>query len=882
MPAVSENTVPARPRAAAPPSAPAQTEAELLPATDTLWADVYHVIALLREADGVQWWKAHRTDTAEEVVLRVAPGAKGDARAEVWERLAALELPHLQRAREVLFVAGHRVEVSDALRGTPLDAWRAARASVEEAALEAVVRQLAEALGVLHASGLVHTGLRPGVIFVREESGGLHCTLGGLESAVRFEGGPVALPVDPFYAPPEAAGLDRQEGGTALCAWDWWGLGRVVQELILGRPIAALLPETQPGETLAARAEALLWERDPAGARAGAVELMPPLEARLQTLLRGLLASAPEVRWNGDFLDRWLRRLPTKEGYGVRRLDRRFRWRGKLWEVPAAAGELRSAALWPEAARHVFERDTPGTLAHFLARSPDHQLQREQLEETLKLADAEPLRGGLPEVAREVVVTVALAQLAESGPVWRGRRLDGASLGAVLAEEAGGLDRLAFVRALTHRNITAAIERQDFRTARSLADAGRVADDAEAWLKRHGWLKSPDAEESARIFRLSLETDARLRELGVDALRRDYACSSQPAVDKAFQGAQPARAELVAFAWVAPRAAECGFVTHAAWQTQRAGELRARASGLLTALAWARLGRALGAGPVVFGAWPGFIAAWVAVAVAVAAVSPGAQWLPLALLPGALALALRFFGAAAGGATLRRCAPAAAPWRWRDGAARCERELRALNESRDAAGLENALAEIEGEIAKLTLAKPAPGGAPPEFGGVRACGLAGWLVLTVSLALCGWRGATHRPSSLGAAWFRAIAAAEQSAAPSAAAAPAKASDIKVSWPYRPGRAEDAQVFHVVATRPATRTEKSDILALGRRLVAPYRPETISTLLIFRVTAGDRAEVAIFDGQRGGPVNDNLYTLEFPPLARTWIEVAGRRGIFLDP
>lgn len=874
MPAVSDSLGPVSARSTARPSASAQTGAELLPETDTLWCDVYHVVALLAERDGVRWWRAHRTDTAEEVVLRVAPGACNDARAPVWERLCELELSHLQRAREAIFTADHRVEISDALRGTPLDAWRAARPAIEPAQVEALVRQMAEALGVLHASGLVHTGLWPGAIFVREDKDRLHFTLGALESAIPFEGErPVALPVDPRYAPPEAVGLELHDPGTALCAWDWWALGRIVQELTLGRHIAATLPETSPGESIAARAEALLWERDPAGPRAGAVELMPAPEARVQILLRGLLASAPEVRWNGDFVDRWLRQMPTKEEYDVRRIERKFRWRGRLWTVPAAARELRSAEGWPEAARHLFERDTPDTLAHFLARSPDHQKLREQLDATLKLAETEPWCSLPPEIARELLLAVALLQLAGGDLVWRGRRIEGATLHGLLADEAEHPERLAFVRALTHRNLTAVIERQDFKIGRSLAEIGRVAAEAEAFLLRHGWLKAVDAADSERLFRLALEPATLLQADGLGLLRRDFACTSQPAVDRVFQNAQPARSELVALAWGASRAAEFGFVTHAAWQTQQAAEWRARADRLMNALAWVRLGRALGAGPLVFCARRVWLATWVAVAVIFAVVWPGPQWLPLAFLPGALALAARWIGTVAGGAELRRYAPAAPPWRWRDDAARCERELGALKEYRDGAALENALAEIETEVAKLTLAKAAPAACPPRFAGVRACGVAGWIVLAGALALGGWRGVTNPPS--GAAWLAAWwPAAEDDSSDS------PGGGAKVAWPYRPR--SGAQVMNVEAVRPATRAEQAGIRERGRALAAPYRPETIGTLLIFRVTRGERNEVAIFDSQGRTPADDRIYTLERLPLAHAWIEVAGRKGIFLDP
>lgn len=900
MSAAPASTVPVAPRAASGSSVIGQAVAELLPATDTLWLEIYHVIAPIDGAGEGRLWRAHRTDTAEEVVLRVVPGEKDLVRVDVWERLAAIELSHLQRAREIHFIAGHRVEVTDAIRGTPLNVWRAARPAVEIAAVEAVMRQLAEALGVLHASGLAHLGLRPETVFVREEAGGLECVLGGLESVVRFEGEQlISATANPLYAPPEAVCLVQHEPGPALCSWDWWSLGRVAQELILGQHVVDKLPDADPSQSAAmrlARAETLLLEHAAKGMRAGAVEVMVGLDPRLDLLLRGLLSSSPDARWGGEFVDRWLRQKPVKEHYTVPRTEQKFRWRGRLHTVSEAAKALRTAEFWAEAGAHIFEPDSASTLAHFISRAPDQALARQQLAELRKLAEGEPLRSLPPAVAREVVQTLALLLLAGANLQWRGRRLDGESLHTLLAENAENPERLAFVRVLTHRAITTHIDRFDFEAGRSLGEVGRLVAEAEATVRRHGWIKEGDEKAAAQIFRLAIEPESALH-AACGRLQRDFACSKQPAVDKIFKNPKPTRAELIALAWAEPVAGQCGFVTHGEWEAKQLVTLREGGGQLVGALFWARLGRALAAGPGVFGGWLAVAACWGAIAVLVMIVLPGPKWLAVAFAPVAVALAVRFVFQSVFAKAVQTFAPGARAWKLSDGAARCRSEMHAAGQGRDAASLETALAAINADIAKLTLLRPSPPplSGPPHFGGTRQVALASWVVLAALAGVGGWRCKVNPPtwSAFRIAWVPSasvpstapIGPAGGAASPAVAAAPAAtgadappSGDVKVSWPYKKG--DEAMVLLVQDSMQPTSVQHAYAVKHGRELAAPYRPDTIDTLIIFDVPAGDKIEVVIFDGVKGALASPKAYLLQFRPLARSWVEVAGRKGIYL--
>ncbi len=877
-----------------------QAGAELLPAADTLWHDVYHVTVALPSVGAAQLWKANRTDTAEEVLLRVTADAKDEARSAAWKRLCTLELAHLQRARETLFIGTHRVEVYDAVHGTPLDVWRRGRESVELATIEIVVRHIMEALGVLHASGLVHLGLRPGVVFVREDQGALQCTLGGLETVTLFDHHkPIPALADPFYAPPEAAALDTHEPGPTLCAWDWWSLGRIAQELFLGHPVLDDLPGAEPTETAPARiarAEAQLLEHATKGLRAGGVEVMLGLDPRLKLLLRGLLASAPETRWGGDVVDRWVRQMPVKEHYDTPRTEKKFRWRRRLYSVPEAAKELQTAEGWSEAVPQIFGAATPGSLANFIIKSPEQKNVAPQLAELLKLAESEPLLSLAPVWAREVLATTALVMLSGGNLVWRGRRLDGESLAAVLAEEADNAERFAFVRALTHRTITAQIERYDFGASRSLAQVGRCAADAEAIIRRNGWLKGTDEAATAKIFRLTLESDAVL--LGIrDRMRRDFACSSQPAIEKIFKVAKPAHVELVVLAWVEPIAAQCGFVTHLEWEAKQLQLLQERSQSIVTGLFWAHLGKARAAGPAFFGPWPAVLAVWGVIALALAFVCPGPKWLAAALAPALIAAAVRVIFTMVPAAAMRRFAPTARPWKWTDGGARCDAEMTAAGKGLDAAGLERARSEVNSEILKLKLLtpQPAPVPAPPSFSGTRSVALASWMLIGGVVMVAGWRGRAHPPSWRGfrVAWNPALAltpakpgAGASSAVDAAAetkfstklqaAESAAAVDVKVSWPYH--RTDDIATLTATETLEPTKAQTAYALQRGRAIVAPYLTETINSLVLFEVPAGGKIGVMIFDGAHDALAVPKVFILDYRPPARAWVELAGRVGV----
>lgn len=886
MSALTASSVQVAPRPASGSPALDPSVAGLLPVADGLWQEIYHVIAPIDDAGIAQLWRAYRTDTAAEVVLRVLPGVKGDARTEAWTRLCAIDLPCVQKAIEVHYVGSHRVEIYGALKGIPLDQWRSKRSSVDVATVETVVRQLSEALGILHANGLAHLGMQPKVVFLHEDKSGLQCTLGGLGSVVRFEGEKlIPALVNPLYAPPEAATLQLHEPGPAICGWDWWTLGRVVQELLLGHHVMDDLPDAEAAQSEQlrwARAEALLLEQEMEGLRAGAVEVMK-IDERLTVLLRGLLASSPEGRWGGEFVDRWLRHQLVKENYSDRRAEHKFRWRGRLYTVPEAAKELQSADLWSEAAAHVFKTTAPGRLAHFIANMPEQHLLHKQLGELLKFATTETIRVLPTNVSRELILMLALLQLSGEKLFWQGRRITGESLAGLLAEEPNNPERFAFVRILTDRSISAQIERYDLEAGRSLAAAGLLAADTEALLQRLGWLPEKKAQDSDAIFRLTLASEANLKEAH-GRLKQIYACANDPTVEKIFKNEKPARSELVALAWIEPKADSLGFVTHQQLKALRLAEMTERCGQLVRLISWQKLEKALKAGPLVFGQRPLILAVWLGLVPLLAVLKPGPLGLLLGLLPFGLLVSLRLVHHHLLSSLIKPWSTVEKPMGWDGHFARCREEISRLVRQH---ALPLSLAESTALYRRINserndLAKPEPCEpiAPPaRHTGTLLVSAAGWvLVVSVVAGSVAWAVKTPPDFSAHQKEWHALFAS----APKAKVKPKEEPPVtQISWPYKAPNSTPFEITTYGAFNPDSAQAKF-ATERAHELVKGYKPETIDSFVaIYVPLEGANGGLLLYDGKKGAFMGRNGVLINFVPMPKMWMQIGDQRAIFIE-
>jgi hypothetical protein len=386
-------------------------------------------------------------------------------------------------------------------------------------------------------------------------------------------------------------------------------------------------------------------------------------------------------------------------------------------------------------------------LAHFIRNAPDKNGYAGQLRELRQLAEVEPLSALPKALQREVVTSIALLTLGAKNFVWRGKRLDGESLPSLLEESTVNPDSYPLVRAFTHRTLTTKIDRHDHAAGKSLTQVGRYAEDSEAIIRRNGWLNGAEEGASERIFRLSISPESALLAIR-EGLQKTYACCTQYSLDRSLRSVKPTRVDLVLIAWIEPRAAEQGFVTHEDWQAQQLVQLRERSGPLVAKLFWSNLDRALEAGPVVFGALPTVLTVWGVAAAVMAVLFPGLQWLAVVLAPAVLALGGRAIFARGAAAELRRFIPDARPWTWSDSDARCKSAMASLAKGVDRAGLERALDEVDSEIAKLKLLGPQPQPIirPPRFTGTRVAARSSWALLAAVIVCSGWRAMVEPPS----------------------------------------------------------------------------------------------------------------------------------------
>ncbi|MBI3886701.1 MAG: hypothetical protein HY302_13365, partial [Opitutae bacterium] len=744
--------------------------------------------------------------------------------------------------------------------------------------------QLAAALETLHAAGVGHFAVTPDNVFVRPAPAGPDFVLGGFDAAEPLaQNGLIPIPVDPLNAPPETAGLFKHSPGPLLPAWDWWSLGRTVQEFILGRHVMTLMPGETVARLLRERInipEALLFERDTGSLRAGAIELMPPLDPRTELLLRGLLTGAKEGRWGLAEVREWLAGAAPKERYLSPRQTRFFRLNGRGHTLAEAAQLLRSPAGRSQAVAQVFGVTRPDTLAFFYA---DTREQNRFFEQAVLLPEAPGLRAFPEELAREVAAEVALHTLSGGEFFWRGQPL-AAAVRTLLGNVAEIGRACQELWALGSAVVAPLVKAHDFPAAQLLDELLKIAGEAETLATRHRWLRSGVKPDLAALWQLALEPESRLLELQRES-RAAFACSTDAALDKIFQSARPGRSQLVLLAWTAREPARFGYLTHRDMKLRLLAERAQQGRQVAQVLFWRRLERALRAGPLLFGERGLLVIGGLTLLLLLAAHVPGPAGVALGLLPAA-GLALLRFGFTRGQASLvARWAPGTAAWLWRDRAPRCAREATALAARINLAGTRaeasRRLTEINAEI--VALAQPEPAVTvpwPPRPWGAWAAVAASWLAVA-GLAAGSLRHAVRHPPAWTAhtrAWQKAL-----HLTPSEAAGAAK--DIKVSWPYK-----------LVADSPfppltigtdgvfePTAPQLKAALARAHELVAPYKPETIGSLLaVYVPTDENHGGLLLFDGKKKSFVGNKGVLTSYIPAEKSWLQLGEKTAIFIAP
>lgn len=612
-----------------------------------------------------------------KVILRTFPVLEAtEWRRGAWERLCALPNVQLVRGISAEEEGGWRYEVSAFPPSTTLQEWMAChRPGFSE--IESLVRQLAAILGALHAQGVVHLNIRPDTIYVDESGPEPVYSLGGLHQATLYTQ-PELMPtdVDPFYAPPESAGVVRHPPGTRLCAWDWWSTGRVIQEFLIGRHVLGVVLDRDVSRVtpeLRSRAELLLLEREPAGVRAGALEYMP-LEPGLTPLLRGLLTGSCEARWGLDAILRWLRHEPVLDHYDLPRNARFWVLKGRGFTLAEAADYFTQAEHWDEGEDMLFQLDRPDTLASFLKESPAHREDSERLQAVCDLTETAAW-GDVPVVARRTV-TAALAwlSLANGSGVRTALRIRGQTADVVglaeLLRASGPSSGVAIFTALLTTVVIEFVDAFDAPAARVLKSIATKGAEALDHGAKNGWLDPHDNEAHARIFELALKAGALLREQ-IDLLRSQYATNSNAALAALLANKAPGPRDAVILAFTAEAPERYGYITHENWRLQTTGALKVEAERVVTALFWIRL-RQLLASTRVWGLPTSFFAG------AVLVLTVGAIWLSRSAAPAATIASVLLFSRVYFWWRVRRMVqkfdPAVPKWLWSDGLPRSLKE----------------------------------------------------------------------------------------------------------------------------------------------------------------------------------------------------------------
>lgn len=225
----------------------------------------------------------------ERLVAKIYRHAGRQASREVWAKIPQLNSPYIVRILETGEAGQRDYELMEYVHGGNLAELVEGRATDNlPAMVTETVRQIAEALGALHGVGIIHQDLKPENVLVRSRD--------PLDLALTDFG--VSRVLDQTRAAAGAAGtlaylapeLLLRSGGQTSRARDWWALGMMARELVLGqRPF-----------------EDMMKPAIDAAVMLRGIDLDGVTETRLRMLCAGLLTRDPQDRWGALQVASWL------------------------------------------------------------------------------------------------------------------------------------------------------------------------------------------------------------------------------------------------------------------------------------------------------------------------------------------------------------------------------------------------------------------------------------------------------------------------------------------------------------------------------------------------------------------------------------------------
>ena len=708
--------------------------------------------------------------------------------------------------------------------------------------------------------------------------------------------GLVPVAVNPYYAPPEAAGLSEHTAADTLCAWDWWELGRLLQEIVHGRHIYGLIFERDVAERpadLEPRAEALLLERDQTSVRAGAVELLPEtVGPRTRRLLRGLLASSRDGRWRWPQLQRWLRNEPPPppDRYDLSRHARLFFWRGQAMTLAEASDYFSQRENFADGVEQLFpDPANRAALSHFLADTPQYRDDHTKLAQLLAWMDMTPWQDCPLEIRRAIVAGLVWLVFAEDTPQRRlavlGWRIDPTGLKALFAEQPAET-AIALVRALCASPCLQLLKPLDATAARALESLAGSGFDAVSLARKRGWIAAADCEAEASLLRTSLDADKALQ-AAAQAVISTYATCRDETLAALLASKATGRAEQIVLVFTRDRAGQYGYVTHLEWHQKRHRELKQRIDVLTAALFWRRLGPLLCSSPALCGTWPVVALIWLLPATLAFAAG---QWWWCILLISAGGLG-HLWAAAEIRRSLHRHLPESAPWTGRDGVRRCQREATALlgeDASRSVAELAGEVGRLAAEIVTVPLnPRPTRPEAPVRFQTLWVGSLSSTcLPFLACLAII--TGAQPLVPDKSNPLDRASAASARTRLVKTVSPDGRSELYEIendgfggkrrgplrAWPLPPNGVHRS--FAVTSKRPTTPAEAAQALVSAEVLLDPYPRQGLDVLLAVPVSDGDpnRIGIVIYEPKSRELGDPNTYYLAEPPAGAAWYNLAG--------